>query len=131
MPTRRHVRGAPPGFREHLFTDQQPQFDTDTGESNALPAHFGAGGDVVVLPHCLSLHAGSIVRDGERPLYGISRHRDPAGPGVQRIGDDLGEDGLFEAPGVRISQVIQQMFEVNARLAHAPPPEVYRRDEGL
>lgn len=122
MPPRRDVRAAPPGFREDLFAYEKPQFDAYTGKSNALPAYFGAGGDVVIPPHGLSLHALSIIRDGERSLCGIRRHCDPAGPGVQRIGDDFGEDGFFEGRWIRIPQVFQQMFKINARFTHVPLP---------
>ncbi len=107
MPPRRDVRAAAPGFREHLFAYQQPKFDAYTGKPNALPAHFGAGGDVVIPPHGLSLHTRSIIRDGERSLCGISRHHDSGGARVQRIGDDFGEDGFFKGRWIRIPQVFQ------------------------
>ena len=81
VPSRGHVRAATPGFGEHLFAYQQPQFDADSGKPDALPAHFCAGGDVVILPHRLPLHAGPIVHDGrQRGLRWVNRHSDSAGP---------------------------------------------------
>ena len=40
MPPRGHVRVAAPGFGEHLFAYQQPQFDADSGKPDALAGTF-------------------------------------------------------------------------------------------
>jgi len=80
MPSRGHVCAAAPGFREHFFAYQESELDAHAGKPDALAAHLRAGGNVVILPHRLPLHAGPVVRDGQRGLRGVSRHRDPAGP---------------------------------------------------
>jgi len=118
VPPRGHVRAAAPSFGEHFFAYQQPEFDADSGKPNALPTHFRAGGDVVILPHLFPLHAGAVVGDGQCGLCRVCGHRDPVGPGIQRIGDDFGQDGFFEARWVGIPQVFQQMFKIDAGLAH-------------
>ena len=35
------------------------------------------------------------------------------------VGDDFGEDGLFERAAVGVAEVFEQVLKVNARLAHA------------
>ena len=104
------------GLRDHVFTHEQAQLDADTGKPDALPSHFRAGRDVMIAPHLCALHAGAVIHGGEGALRGISRHHNPAGAGVQRVGDDLRENGFFETGRIRIPQVFQQMFEINARL---------------
>lgn len=80
VPSGRHMCAATPGFGEHLFAYQQPQFDADSGKPDTLPAHFCAGCDVVILPHRFPLHAGPIVHHGQRGLRWVNRYSDSAGP---------------------------------------------------
>jgi hypothetical protein len=107
-----------PRLGDHLIADQQSQLDADAGEPDAAPACLGRGGDVVVARQLRLLHPGAVIDHRQGRGFGRGGETDGAGAGVQRIGDDLGDDGLLEGARVCIAQVLQQMQQVDARLAH-------------
>jgi len=41
------------------------------------------------------------------------------GPGVKGVGHDFGQDRFLERSGIRIPKVLEQVLEIDARLAHA------------
>lgn len=111
-------RRARPGLRDHLPANQQPEFHADTGKADALAAGLGAGGEIVIAGQLAPAHAGAIVHDGERGRDRIDLHPDGPCPRVERVGDDLREHRLLETPRIGVTQVFQQVAQVNAGLAH-------------
>jgi hypothetical protein len=77
----------------------------------------------VVAPEFSPPHAGAVVHYGERGPRGIRADGDPRRARVERVGDDLGEDGLLEGPGIGVPQILEEVEEIDAGLAHARSSE--------
>ena len=37
---------------------------------------------------------------------------------IERVGHDLGQDGLFERPGVGVPEIFEQVLKIDARFPH-------------
>jgi hypothetical protein len=109
----------PPRLGDDLGADQQTDFDADARKADAGTARLRAGRDVVVARQLTSAHPGTVVHDGERGLRGVRGDRNDRRAGVQRIGNDLREDGFLGGPGVGVAQVLEEVKEIDSRLAHA------------
>ena len=118
VPVARHVGLAPARLGQHLVADQEPELDPDAGEADALAPRLRAGGDVVVTGQLAPPHSGAVVHHHEGGLGGVGADRDVACPRVERVGDDLGDDGLFEGAGIGVTQVLEEVKQVDARFAH-------------
>ena len=119
VPRGRDVRGAAPRFGDHLARHQQPELDPDAGEADTLAARLRARRHVVISRQLPPLHPAPVVHHRERRLGGVGDDADAGGAGVERVGDDLGEDRLLERAAVSVSQVFEQVLEVDARFAHS------------
>ena len=119
MPPRGDVRGAAPGFGDHLARYEQPELDPDTRESDSLPARLGARRHVVVPRQVLPLHPPPIVHDRQRRVSRVGDKADARRAGVERVRHGFGQDRLFKRAGVRIPQVFEEVLEVDAGFAHA------------
>src|SRR5439155_27359460 len=117
----RHVGLAPARLGQHLVADQEPELDPDAGEADALASRLGAGGDVVVTGQLAPPHSGAVADHREGGLGGVGPDHDVAGPRVERVGDDLGDDGLFEGAGIGVTQILEEMKQVDAGFAHRRP----------
>ena len=113
-----HVVLAGAGFGQHLLAHEQADLDADAGEADALSSDFGAGRDVVIARQLATAHPGAVVHDGERGDRGIGRDRDGRRSRVERVGYDLDQDGLLRGPGVRVPQVLEEVEQIDAGLAH-------------
>ena len=118
VPPRRDVRGAAPRFGDDLARDEQPELDPDAGKPDALAARLRARRHVVIPRQLPPLHPPPIVHDRERRVGRVGLEPDARRAGVERVGDDLGQDRLFERAGVGVAQVFEQMLEVDAGFAH-------------
>ncbi len=118
VPPRRDVRRAAPRFGHDLARDEQPELDADAGEANPLAARLRARRHVVIPRQIPSLHPAPIVDDRERRVGGARLEADACRARVERVGDDLGEDRLFERAGVGVAEVFEQVLEVDAGFAH-------------
>jgi hypothetical protein len=67
-------------------------------------------------------HARAVVDGSERRASGVGRKTDAARAGVERVSDDLREDGLLERAGVGVAQVFEEVDEVDASLTHRELP---------
>lgn len=65
-----------------------------------------------------SLHPATVVHDGQRSVGAVRLQANERGPGVERVGDDFRQDGLFQRAGVRVAQIFEQMLKVDPGLAH-------------
>src|SRR5439155_16995885 len=119
VPASGHVRLAAPRLGHDLAAEEKTQLDPHAGEPDTLPAGLAARGDVVVARQLAPLHSGPVVRDGEGRLRGLGPEPDAARSRIERVGDDLGEDGLLEGAGISVAQILEQMEKVNTCLAHA------------
>ena len=63
-PACRHMRGALARLGKHFARDQQSEFDADAGETDAVAAHLGTGGDVMVSRQLPAPHTTAVVDDG-------------------------------------------------------------------
>ena len=99
--------------------DQQPELDAHTGESDSLPPRFCARRHVVVPRQLLSLHAAPIVHDRQRRVGRIGQQLDARRTGVERIGDDFGENRLLGLAGICVPQVLKKVLEIDSGFAHA------------
>ena len=106
---------------QHLLGGQQAELDADTREADALAAHLGAGRDVVVSGQLAPPHADAVVDDDQQGIAAVGADGDPRGARVERIGDDLREDRLLQAARIGVPQVLEEVQEVDARLAHRAP----------
>src|SRR2546422_4693800 len=117
-PGRGHVVLAEPRLREHLAGDEETDLDPHAYEPNALAPDLGAGSDVVIARELAAPHPHPVVHDGERRGGRIGCDRDSRGARVERVRHDLGEDGLLGGAGVGVAEILEQVQEVDARLAH-------------
>ena len=99
--------------------DEQPELDADAGEPDPLAARLRARRDVVIARQLPALHPAPVVHDGQRRVGGLVEQADARRAGVERVGDDLGEDRLLERAGVRVPEVFEQVLEVDAGFAHS------------
>jgi hypothetical protein len=113
------VRGAAPGFGDHLARHEQPELDAHARESDSLPACLSARGNVVIPRQLPSLHAAPIVHDRERRVSWVGEKADPRRAGVERVRHGFGENCLLKGAGVRVPQIFEQVLEVDSGLAHA------------
>ena len=90
----------------------------DARKPDPLTARLGAGGHVVISGQLPALHPAAIVDHRERRLGCVDHQENPAGPGVQRVGEDFGQDRFFERPGIGIAKVFEQVLQIDASLAH-------------
>src|SRR5207249_1687717 len=74
--------------------------------------------DVVIARELTAPHPHPVVHDGERRGGRIGCDRDSRGARVERVRHDLGEDGLLGGAGVGVAEILEQVQEVDARLAH-------------
>jgi len=109
---------APPRLGDDRRADQERDLDTDAGEADAGPAGLGAGSDVVIARQVAPTHAAAVVHDGERGSRWIRADLDGGCPRVERVGHDLGEDGLLGGPRIRITQVLEEVEEIDPRFTH-------------
>src|SRR5439155_12783434 len=80
------------------------------------------GGDVVIAGEVATLHPRAVVDREELGRARIAAQPDQPRAGIQRVGDDLGEDRLFQRAGICVAQVFEQMMEVDSSLAHSVAP---------
>ena len=66
-----------------------------------------------------TLHAASVVHDGQRRVGGVAQETDARRAGVQGVGNDFSEDRFLERTSVGIPQIFEEMLEVDPSLAHA------------
>jgi hypothetical protein len=66
------------------------------------------------------LHAAAVVHDGQGAPDRIRGEGDGRRLGVERVGDDFGEDGFLGRAGVGIAEVFQQVEEIDSGLTHEP-----------
>lgn len=118
MPSGRHVCGPTSGFRDHLARDEQSELDADSGKPDPFPALLGARRDVVISRQLSPLHPATVVDDGQRCRVCIGQKPDTRRAGVERVGDDLGENGLLERAGVCVAKVLEEMLKVDSRFPH-------------
>src|SRR5262249_61604709 len=59
-----------------------------------------------------------VVDDGQRRVGAARDEADARGTGVERVGNDLGEDGLLDGAGVGIAEVLEEMLEVDPGFTH-------------
>ena len=112
------MRGAAPRLGNDLARYEQPELNANTSEPDAFAASLGAGRDVVVADQFPPLHAPAVVDDRQRRTSSVSRHADPARTRIESVRDNFSEDRLFEGAGVGISQIFEQMLEVDSGFAH-------------
>jgi hypothetical protein len=62
-------------------------------------------------------HPRAVVDERHRRHRRIGGDRDDVRSRVQRVGDDLGEDRLLRRPGIRITQVLDEVQQIDAGLA--------------
>ena len=98
VPAACDVRGRAPRLGDDLLRDKQTQLDPDARESDPLTARLRAGRDVVVSRQLPALHAASVVDDRQRRVGGARAQLNDARAAIERVGHDLGQDGLFERP---------------------------------
>jgi hypothetical protein len=115
------VHRAAARLREHGFGHQQAQLDPDAGEPDPLAARLAAGREVVVARELAPAHAGAVVDHDQRLLGRVGQHADARAARVERVRHDLGEDLLLDRVGIGVAQVLEQVVQVDARLAHALP----------
>src|SRR5262245_33429170 len=118
VPGRSDVVLAAASFGEDFFANQQSEFDADAGETDALTPNFVTGGDVMKMRQFSPLHTRAVVDryHGARRLVAGKRNYRRAG--VQRVGHDLRQNGLFERTRIGVSQVFQKMQQIDARFTH-------------
>ena len=98
--------------------DEQPELDSDAGKSNALPARLRARRNVVIPRQVPPLHPSPIVHDRQRGVGGVGLEADACRAGVERVGDNFGEDRLLERAGVGVAEIFEEVLEVDAGFAH-------------
>ena len=82
------------------------------------PRVLRAGGEVVIARQLAPAHAGAVVHHDERLLRRVGEDADVERARVERVGHDLGEDRLLDRVGIGVAQVLEQVLEIDARLAH-------------
>ncbi len=117
----------PPRLGQHLVTYQQAELDAHARKSDSLSGSLRAGGNVMVPCQLPTLHPAAVVHHRQRRLHGVCCDDDPARARVQRVGNDLGENRLFQRAWVRVTQVLQEVKQVNASFAHSSPCRCSRR----
>ena len=128
LPGRAVARREPPGggrvrlsaarLRQHLVRNQEPQLAPDPREADSLPPRLRARRDVVVARQVAPLHAGAVVDGRERRSRRVDHELYGSCARIEGVGDDLGQDRLFDRSGISVTQVLEQVEEVDARLAH-------------
>jgi hypothetical protein len=83
-----------------------------------LAALLGARRNIVIPRQLSPLHPATVIDDGQRRRAGIGQQPDARRAGVERIGDDLSENGLLERAGVGVTKVFEEMLKVDARFTH-------------
>ena len=89
------------------------------GKGDALAALLRARRDVVVLGEFAALHAAPVIDNGQRAIGLVRQEVDARGTRVERIGDDLGKDRLFERTGIGVSQILEQVLDIDSGFTHA------------
>src|SRR6266508_4619761 len=110
-----------PRLRQHLFRDEQSDLDSNSGEPDAFTAHLGGRGHIVVAGEVAAAHPSTIVHEGERALGGVRGDGQRCGTRVDRVGDDLGENGLLGGAWIGVAEVFEEVQEIDARFAHWVP----------
>ncbi|MFN7955337.1 MAG: hypothetical protein U0610_26675 [bacterium] len=118
VPRRGDVLARASCFRDDLVAEQQAELDADSGEADALATSLGARGEIVEVTQVAPHHARAVVDHRERGPRGIGQEGDVRGTGVERVGDDLGEDRFLERAGIGIAQVLEQVQQVDSGLTH-------------
>ena len=65
-----------------------------------------------------ALHPAPVVDDGEGAVGGAREELDARSARIERVGGDLGEDGLLERAGVCVAQVLEEVLEVDPGFTH-------------
>jgi hypothetical protein len=91
---------------------------THAGKPDPLAALLGARRNVVISSQLSPLHPATVIDDGQRRRAGIGQQPDARRAGVERIGDDLSENGLLERAGVGVTKVFEEMLKVDPRFTH-------------
>jgi len=117
-PRRGHVRLPPPDFGHDLHAGEEAELDADAREADATSPDLGARPEVVITAQLAATHAAAVIDDVERGRARICGQADRGGPGIERVRDDLGQDGLLERARVRVAQVLEEVEQVNAGFAH-------------
>ena len=118
VPPGRDVRRAAPRLGDHVRGDEQSELDADPGKANPFPARLRARRHVVIPGQVAPLHPPPIVDNRERRCARAGLEADPGGAGVERVGDDLGENRFLEGAGVGVAEVFEQVLEVDPGFAH-------------
>ena len=63
-------------------------------------------------------HAPAVIHDGQSTVDRVGVECNMPGSRVQGVGHDLHKYRFLDRSGICVSQVFQQMTQVNARLAH-------------
>jgi hypothetical protein len=63
-------------------------------------------------------HPRAIVGDGERRQGGIGPELKRGRARIEGVGHDLGHDRLLERPGIGVPDVLEEMLQIDACLAH-------------
>jgi hypothetical protein len=118
VPSGGHRCRAAPGFGNHLARHEQAKLDPDAGESDAVAALLRACRNIVVACQLSALHAPAIVDDRQCRSDCIGQQANAGRTRVKCIRDHFGEDRFFERPGVGITQVFEEVLQVDACLTH-------------
>src|SRR5918996_4763881 len=76
MPQGGDVTLAAACFSHHLLTDQQAEFNSDSGKADSLAADFRTCRDVVVAGQVPTLHPGAVVYRCQSALGGVGCEAD-------------------------------------------------------
>ena len=118
VPAGGHVDAPAARLGEHGLRHQQAELDPHAGEADALAAGLGAGREIVVAGQLAPAHAAAVVHHHDRLLRGVGEDVDARRARVERVRHDLREDRLLDGVRVGVAQVLEQVLEVDARLAH-------------
>ena len=114
VPSRGDVCCAAPRLRENFAGHQKPKLDSDASESDAFAAFLCGCGNIVEACQFSALHSAPIVDDGQARVGRVRKEANAGGIGVERVRNYLGQDRLFERTGVGVSQVFEEVLEVDS-----------------
>ena len=69
-------------------------------------------------PQVRAAHPLAVIDRRERRGGRVDRQRDARRPRVEAVGDDLGEYCLIEVAGIGIGEVLEEVQQIDAGLAH-------------
>ena len=83
------------------------------------PRDFVLGRNIVISRQVPPLHPTPVVHDRQRRLGSARLKTDACCAGIERVGGDLGEDGLFKLARVSVTEVFEQVLKIDTCFAHS------------